>query len=118
MANCINVFEVPVADLARAVSFYSKVLDTDLVVNDDERIAVIPYAKGEVVGVLVECENRKPSEDGVLVGLNVTGRLDNAIARVNEHGGRITREKFQVGPYGNMAWVLDTEGNRIALHSY
>jgi predicted enzyme related to lactoylglutathione lyase len=52
-----------------------------------------------------------------MVYLNANGRLDAALAQVTSHGGTIVQPKHQIGPFGFRAVVLDSEGNRIALHS-
>jgi len=49
--------------------------------------------------------------------LNCKGRLDAAITDVEKNGGKILKSKHQIGPHGFRAVVLDSEGNRIALHS-
>ena len=33
------------------------------------------------------------------------------------NGGEVMQPKHQIGPYGYRAVVIDSEGNRIALHS-
>jgi uncharacterized protein len=38
-------------------------------------------------------------------------------ARAAAHGGRICRPKFSIGPYGFIAFITDTEGNMVGLHS-
>ena len=52
-----------------------------------------------------------------MIYLNVNGRLDDAIAAVAAHGGKVIQPKHEIGPFGFRAIVLDSEGNRIALHS-
>ena len=42
---------------------------------------------------------------------------DGAIEAVEPSGGKILQPKESIGPFGFRAVVLDTEGNRIALHS-
>jgi hypothetical protein len=37
--------------------------------------------------------------------------------RVTVHGGKIVQSKHAIGPFGIRAIILDTEGNRVALHS-
>ena len=46
------------------------------------------------------------------------GRLDDAIAAVTANGGNVLQAKHAIGPYGFRAILLDTEGNRVALHSH
>jgi len=49
--------------------------------------------------------------------LNAKGRLDEAIAAVEPNSGRVLVPKHAIGPYGYRAIILDSEGNRVALHS-
>ena len=117
MPNRINWFEIPVKDLERSAAFYSKVLDCEVVLQKDENFAVLAYAKGDVSGALVQCENHPPSVDGILIYLNAEGRLDEAIKQVRACRGTVIEDKHQIEPYGERAIVIDTEGNRVVLHS-
>ena len=36
---------------------------------------------------------------------------------VEAAGGKILAPKMSIGEHGNMAFILDTEGNKIGLHS-
>jgi predicted enzyme related to lactoylglutathione lyase len=82
---------------------------------------VLPHDGASVSGCLVpDCEqgNRnQPSEHGPLLYFNCQGRLDEAIAAVQTHGGKVLAHKHSIGAHGFRAIVLDSEGNRIALHS-
>lgn len=44
-------------------------------------------------------------------------RPAEAAARAVKHVGRLQQGKNSLGPQGHMALVIDTEGNRIGLHS-
>jgi predicted enzyme related to lactoylglutathione lyase len=52
-----------------------------------------------------------------MVYMNCDKRLDDTIAAAEMNGGKILKPKHQIGPHGFRAVVLDSEGNRIALHS-
>jgi predicted enzyme related to lactoylglutathione lyase len=54
---------------------------------------------------------------GVLLYLNVDGRIQDAVGKVVPHGGSVTKSIHSIGPHGFRAIILDSEGNRIALHS-
>ena len=54
---------------------------------------------------------------GILVYMNVDGRVRDAVAQAQKHGGRVLKAIESIGPHGFRAIVLDSEGNRIALHS-
>ena len=49
--------------------------------------------------------------------MNVDGRIRDAVAQVERHGGVVMQAVHTIGPHGCRAIVLDSEGNRIALHS-
>ena len=71
-------------------------------------------------GALVDSGGfHKPSAtDGPLIYLNANPDVQLVLDRVIAAGGQITVPKTQISPeYGYMAVLLDTEGNRIALHS-
>lgn len=57
--------------------------------------------------------------DGTLVYFTAfSGDLNNELGRVEKAGGKVLQEKTLIAEgYGQMALILDTEGNRIALHS-
>jgi len=119
VANQIVWVDIPVLDLDRAVRFYSAVLGAEVQKQESPRmtIALLPDADSGVSGCLFTKDDEKPSDRGMLVYLNAQGRLDEAIAAVESSGGKVLKPKHQIGPYGFRAVVLDSEGNRVALHS-
>ena len=52
-----------------------------------------------------------------MIYLNANGRLDEALAAVATHGGKVIQSKHAIGPFGFRAIIIDSEGNRVALHS-
>ncbi len=116
MANCINWFDVPALDLKRAMNFYSIVLDVEI--NEEfPGVAVISHDKGDVAGCIFKSEEIQPSDQGMLLYFSVNGRLDAAVAAVEECGGTVQGPPHSIGDFGHRALVIDSEGNRIALHS-
>ena len=61
----------------------------------------------------------KPSmTDGPLIYLNANPDVQNVLNKVESAGGKILVPKTQISEdYGYMAMFVDSEGNRIALHS-
>ncbi len=67
---------------------------------------------------LVEMEDNEPSQKGPLVYLSVEGRMDAALAEVERNNGEVVSPKHSIGPHGFRAIIIDSEGNKIALHSH
>ena len=110
-------FDIPVANLERACVFYRGVLavGVEIVSVEQTSFAVIAHDEGNG-GCLVP--NAPAIENaGVLVYLNVDGRIRDALARVEQLGGRIVEPLAAIGAHGFRAIIKDSEGNRVALHS-
>jgi predicted enzyme related to lactoylglutathione lyase len=120
MSNALNWFEIPVTDLARAKRFYGRVLQADLREESmtGREMAILPYQEGGVGGALIQGEPHAPSAQGTVVYLNAGDDLAGALSRVEAAGGKVvmgaTRLSDQIG---SIAMFLDSEGNRVALHS-
>lgn len=116
-------FEIPVSDLARAIGFYGTVFAVTL--NQSEcpsgvtsRLALFPADTGAVTGCLIEHENHKPGDCGSIVYLNAGADLAEPLARAEAAGARIVVPKTPITPeLGYFAQFIDSEGNRIGLHS-
>lgn len=119
MSNCLVWCDIPVVDLDRAMSFYSAVLGDAVQAREFSgmKFALLPGAESASSGCLYISSTIQPSTQGPLIYLNCNGRLDEAVAQVAPHGGRVLEPKQSIGPHGFRAVVLDSEGNRIALHS-
>jgi predicted enzyme related to lactoylglutathione lyase len=119
MANQIVWCDIPVVDLNRAIRFYSAVLGAEVKRQEfpGMTIGILPHNEGEVGGRLFTSNDERPSDQGVLIYLNASGRLDDAIRAVIPNGGQVLKAKHPIGPYGSRAIILDSEGNRVALHS-
>ncbi|USD36055.1 MULTISPECIES: VOC family protein [Ferrimonas] len=111
-------FDIPVADLDRAAAFYSRVMNVGVSFEEQDgfRFAVLAHEFGNG-GCLVVDEVRISSQQGPLLYLNVDGRLGEALDEVTAMGGTVLEGAHQIGPHGYRALILDSEGNRLALHS-
>jgi predicted enzyme related to lactoylglutathione lyase len=122
--NTLCWTDIPVADLERAITFYSAVLGkkVDKIFEQGSAYGLLPHEEQNASGCLcvgadsVGSENR-PSQTGPLIYISVEGRLDDAIKQVSSNGGKILQDKHPIGPHGFRAVIIDSEGNRIALHS-
>ena len=119
MSNIVCWLDIPVTDLDRAIGFYSALLGEAAIKQAAEgmEFGLLPHASDGVSGCLVVTKDSRPSQNGPLVYLSVEGRLDAALEAVREGGGKVMKEKHPIGPHGFRAIVVDSEGNRIALHS-
>ena len=122
MKNALNWFEIPATDFDRAATFYNTILAVELRrgMSNGVMNGVFPYESGDqrsVGGSLVYDPNVKPSRDGITVYLNVDGKIDAVLSRVANAGGQVMLPKTDMG-MGFIAMIVDTEGNRVGLHSY
>ncbi len=120
MSNVINCFAIPVDDFQIAVNFYNMILDNELHVTKmaESDLAFFPAEKGAVSGHLFKAEPFKPSGNGTLLYLNGGEDLQFILDRVERAGGKVVAPKRQVTPeIGYVAEFLDSEGNKVALHS-
>ena len=111
-------FDIPVADLDRARSFYAAVLGVAEHKEkfDTTEFCVLDHRDGNG-GCLILEPGAITSSGGILVYMNVDGRIRDAVAQVERHGGKVMQAVHTIGPHGCRAIVLDSEGNQIALHS-
>ena len=119
MANTLVWADIPVKDLERASKFYSFLLNTELKKETCYRREHVsfPCKDDEVSGGLVKVADFESPRNSILIYLNLGSRLDEVLNKVEEHGGKILEQKESIEPWGHRAIILDTEGNRIALHS-
>ncbi len=117
--NTFCWIDIPVIDIDRAIQFYSMILGESVQKIDEHGFVfgLLPHTEDNVSGCLCVMDDRKPSQDGALVYLNMEGRLDNAVEAVKKYGGKVIKAKEQIGTYGHRAVILDTEGNAVALYS-
>jgi predicted enzyme related to lactoylglutathione lyase len=122
--NVVGWFELPVQDMERAVRFYETVFGLTLQrqTMGPLDMAWFPWIEtgSGSPGSLVHAPDRyTPSDKGVLVYFTAhSGDLAGELSRVESCGGTVLQEKTLITEeIGYMAVVLDTEGNRIALHS-
>lgn len=125
MKNAINWFEIYTSDFNRAKAFYSNVFKcklTDLPMNSD-RHSQMEYAtfpgdeKGfGASGALVKIDQVKPGNGGILVYF-ASEEINAELGRVEAAGGKIIRPKLNIGEFGFIGLIEDTEGNMIGLHS-
>lgn len=120
MSNRFVWVDIPVLNLERAMAFYSKVLGAPVTREGGPGFVfgLLSHTGNDVGGCLYSPgEDNAPSKTGPLVYLNAEGRLAQAVEAVATAGGKIIQAVHQIGPHGYRAIVVDSEGNRVALHA-
>ena len=122
--HAISWFEIPATDLERAQKFYEAIFDMQMVPLDLPNIKMRMFPledmQNGVGGALVDSGGfHKPSgTDGPLIYLNGNPDVQQVLNKVEAAGGKIMVPKTEISPeYGFMAVIIDSEGNRIALHN-
>lgn len=122
--NAISWFEIPATDLDRAQRFYEAIFGISMIplnlANIPMRLFPIEDPQIGIGGALCKSEGfYKPSStDGALIYLNANPDVQRVLDKIESAGGKIVVPKTEISPeYGHMAVFIDTEGNRVALHS-
>ena len=124
MQNAISWFEIPTTDIDRAQKFYETIFGISMTAMDLPNIKMRMFPLDDMMtqvgGALVDSGGfHKPSvTDGPLIYLNGNPDVQNVLDKVVASGGTIQVPKTEISPdYGFMAVFIDSEGNRVALHS-
>ena len=121
--NAISWIEIPTIDLDRATTFYETIFDIKLNPLDTPQIKMRLFPLEDMMGVggaLTYAPGfyTPSATDGPLVYLNGNPDVQIILDRIPDAGGTISVPKTMISPeHGHMAVFMDTEGNRIALHS-
>ena len=122
-SNSLNWFEIPVLDIARAQKFYETVFDIKMEQMQEMggmKMMGFPadMGNGKASGALAESPMHKPSMDGCVIYLNANPEIQPVIDLIEKANGKILMPKTQISPeIGYMAFFVDTEGNKVALHA-
>lgn len=124
MKHAISWFEIPSVDLDRATKFYEAIFGIQLIPMDLAQIRMRMFPVEDpatgIGGAVVYAEGfyQPSSAAGPLIYLNGNPDVQNILDKVEDAGGKIVVSKTEITPeYGHMAVFVDTEGNRIGLHS-
>ena len=124
MKNAISWFEIGTTDLDRATKFYETIFQIKLTPLDLDNIKMRMFPIDDMMtgvgGALVDSKGfHKPSAtDGPLIYLDGNPDLQLVLDRVEAAGGKVFLAKTEISAeYGFMGVFIDSEGNRIGLHS-
>jgi uncharacterized protein len=121
MANPVGWFEVPVTDMARAKKFYGAVLGTKFEKMPMPGMEMESFADSDMEaagagGALIKSEQAKPAQTGTVVYFSCD-EVTAALQRVEKAGGKTVMPRTSIGEYGFIGGFVDTEGNKLFLHS-
>ena len=124
MQNAISWFEIPTIDINRAQKFYEAIFGITMMPMDLPNIKMRMFPLDDMMtqvgGALVDSGgfHKASATDGPLIYLNANPDVQNVLDKVVAAGGSIMVPKTEISPeYGFMGVFIDTEGNRIGLHS-
>ena len=119
LTDYISWFEIPAINFQEAVDFYSHIYQLDLEQNVKGNYAMAFFpTKSGIGGAIVAGPGSTPSDTGPLLYLNAGKDLNLILNRIEEAGGRIVMTKtFISKEAGYFAIFIDSEGNKLALHS-
>ena len=122
LKNSLNWAEIPVTDFERAKKFYSTIYDYEMPsqqMGPSLMGFLLMDQESQGVGAgIVKGDGYVPSQVGTLIYLNGGKDLNVVLNRVEAAGGKVLQSKTQITPeIGNVALFLDTEGNKLGIHS-
>ena len=123
--NAVNWFEIPVSDFDRAKRFYETIFAFTMREHEggNTRMGFFEYDmedEGAGGAIVHDPDFYTPSANGSLIYLNAEPEIQTVLDRVVGAGGKIMQNKTIVAAtqdLGYWALILDTEGNRVALHA-
>lgn len=118
--NSLNWFEIPVSDFERARKFYSTIYDFEMPATTmgESELGFFPVQPKHIGGAIIKGPGCVPSQTGSTIYLNGGEDLSIVLQRIVPAGGEILLEKTAIAPEsGFYAQFLDSEGNKVALHS-
>lgn len=118
--NPVGWFEIYVQDMERAKRFYEKTFEVALerIPKTELEMLMFPMLSDQAgaPGALVKMDGKDSGPGGTIIYFSCADCAVEA-DRAAQNGGQIQKPKFSIGDYGFIAFVLDSEGNLIGLHS-
>jgi predicted enzyme related to lactoylglutathione lyase len=118
--NVVGWFEIYVQDIPRSKQFYEKTFQVKLerLASAELEMWAFPMEaeKPGCPGAIVKMDGKDSGGGGTIVYFSCADCAVEA-SRAVQNGGQVMKEKFPIGEYGYIAFVSDTEGNVIGLHS-
>ena len=120
MSNLISIVEIPTTNLSRAITFYEAILGVKIekAAMGETEMGVLPADGQSVNVVLINGSDYRPSAEGALLYWDAGDDLTPMLNKVKSNGGQVILEKTEISPeMGFFAIFMDSEGNKVGLHS-
>lgn len=106
-----------VADMDKAIHFYTVVLGLKLAFRAESFWAEVETSPGQTMGIHPKSQSAgEPGTPGPFqLGLRLTGTVEEAQARLREHGVEFEGAIVEEGGVGRFAYLRDMDGNKIYL---
>ncbi|MCF8255104.1 MAG: VOC family protein [Bacteroidia bacterium] len=121
MKNAVNWVEIPALDFNRSKLFYETIFGSNMQTMEamgmKSAFFNFDMQNGGIGGCIITGAGYEPSEKGSLVYLNGGIDLQDVLSKVEAAGGKVVLPKTAIGGNGFMAHFIDTEGNKVGLHS-
>jgi len=121
--NPIGWIEIPVKDIDRAERFYSDYFGFKMARQPEKDAMQMSWFPMDMksygaAAMLVQGDTFTPSHEGATLYYTAPGgTVDAGLKKAKEMGIKILFPKTDIGEHGFFAWIEDSEGNRIAIHS-
>ncbi|MBX3044389.1 MAG: VOC family protein [Candidatus Kapabacteria bacterium] len=117
MKAALSFFEIPAQNYERAVKFYSDVFDFSINTCkcEDEIMGMIDSEP--IAGAIFYKEGYEPGKKGIIISFHFA-EISPILEKVEKYGGEILVSKTEItDEQGHFTLIMDSEGNRIGLHS-
>ncbi|GAA4462399.1 VOC family protein [Nemorincola caseinilytica] len=119
MNKLFSYTAIPCEDFERAFAFYNHITNGMLARNPHVPFPMAYFTDkdGNNVGHLFQLPPFRPAGDGAVVYMEPAD-IDTMLAQIEKAGGKTIMPKTPLGPgKGHWAVFLDSEGNKLALHT-
>ncbi|MCB0279634.1 MAG: VOC family protein [Calditrichaeota bacterium] len=111
-------FEIPASNFERAIAFYEQILSIKIQPVDLGTVKMGFFPHHEFGASICWGEHYQPGANGIVIYLDASPDLLTIQDKIEAAGGQILQSKKHISDnHGYMALFLDSEGNRLALHS-
>lgn len=121
MANAFGWVEIPAVNFERAVAFYSALYGHKIepMAGSPTPYAFLVRDMNGVGGAIMQSnEKYTTGQQGPLVYLTTGRDINEDLPKIESAGGKVLEPKTAIGgDMGYYAVFLDSEGNRLGLHS-